>query len=177
MAIDPVSLGLGIVSIGSGLISGSKQRKAMRRQARFEQFLAEQRARFSEIGRKDALYQGERKQQQIMRNARQLEAEQLLAGASQGQDVTRGVTGKLVEETGFLSSLDIETVKNESLRQAFGYEVEKFNILTSNQMNQLALKNAQSQSRASDFLGAATAAIGAYRSSTQKKIKSESGKP
>ena len=105
--------------------------------AKFQSELAKQNAAFREFDAKDALLKGTQKAQQVRRTAAQTKGEIELAAGAQGQSVAAGsVAGNLMEEADILSERDVELIKNNAMREAFGYRVQKREMITQAQMNE-----------------------------------------
>lgn len=105
--------------------------------AKFQSELAKQNAAFREYDAKDAILRGKQQQQKVRRNAAQTVGEIQLAAAAQGQSVAPGsVAGNLMAEADILSEQDVSIIKNNAMREAFGYRQQSRDIINQAKFNE-----------------------------------------
>lgn len=157
---------MGIGQLLGGLVGGYGEIQ----NARFQSELAKQNAAFRELDAKDALLRGRQQQQKVRRNAAQTVGEIQLAAAAQGQSVGAGsVAGNLMAEADILSEQDVSIIKNNAMREAFGYRLQGQQMVTQAKMNEnLAWAKAGSS--------VATAGMSFFKAASDKKNNNILGK-
>lgn len=127
---------MAIMAIGqmlSGMVSGVGQVQ----NAKFQSELAKQNSAFREFDAKDAILRGKQQQGKVRRTAAQTVGEIELAAGSQGQSVAAGsVAGNLMREADILSEQDVTIIKNNAMREAFGYRQQSRDIVNQANLNE-----------------------------------------
>ena len=104
-------------------------------QAQGEKTALKLRARMNEINAsiaegqaRDVLLRGERAQQGVMMGAAQLKSRQRAAIAASGLELGSESAIALQSTTDYLSEMDVNTIKANALREAWGYRMEGTNL-------------------------------------------------
>ena len=146
---------MAIMAIGqmlSGAVSGYGQVQS----AKFQSELAKQNSAFRELDAKDAILKGKQQQQKVRRTAAQTVGEIELSAAAQGQSVAAGsVAGNLMREADILSERDVAIIKNNAMREAFGYRQQSRDIINQANLNETLAWGSAGQSIATGGLQAA----------------------
>lgn len=126
---------------GASQMGGSiSQAKALKNQAKFEENQANFNAEMADLNAVDATYRGDRKANEIKRNARRIKGAQRSGFASQGVLVDSGSAADITSDTQDLSEQDILTVKNNAWREAFGFRTQASNYRIQGRMAMAAAK-------------------------------------
>lgn len=127
---------LGIMAVSQIASSGMEAYGNVQNQ-KFQSAIADQNAAFRELGAKDAMLKGKQQAEKVRRSANQVRGDIELAAAAQGQSVESGsIAGNLLEETDVLSERDAEVIRNNAMREAFGFKLEAQNIRSQAKLNE-----------------------------------------
>ena len=113
-------------AIGS-YYSAKAQKQTLKHQAR----MAEINARMVELGRRSALLQGQRAEQNIKMKAGQTKASQRVAFAANGIDMQSDTAQAIFNTADYVTEVDVITTQNNARMAAFGYAVESGNLTAS----------------------------------------------
>lgn len=119
MSASPGALnsGLGLAQMLSGIL----QSQAARDVGEYESRAMKANARVAELQAVDAIARGNREASQHMQAVAALVGQQRAALAAQGIDLTQGTAMALQEDTARQGAIDVETIKANAWREAWGY--------------------------------------------------------
>lgn len=123
---DPVSVGIGagVLAAGGAVMQGVAAKKAADANAK----AGRRNAKLAEDAASDALQRGEEDAGRIQMQGDALESQQRVGFAGQGVDVTLGSAARTQEDTASLTAMDVETVRNNAQREAWGLERQADNM-------------------------------------------------
>jgi hypothetical protein len=114
----------GVASFGNAYV----QSKALQAQAEFERQEAEMNARVADLQAEDATRRGAAEANRARKEGRQVISAQRAASAAQGIDINTGSAGDIQEETLALSEQDVETIKSNAWREAWGFKAQALDL-------------------------------------------------
>jgi hypothetical protein len=114
-------------SAGSTFIGSRKAAKGVERAGAHEQAMAEQNALFAEQQAEDALMRGKEAVSRHRMDVRRFAGSQRARLAAQGIDIGVGTAADILGETSYFGELDAITLKNNALREAWGYRAQATN--------------------------------------------------
>lgn len=152
----------GLVSAGSNIYSGIKQSEAIEQQAAFQAKQYEANARLAEIKAGDAISQGENDAKEVSRFGEKVKAAQRVGFAAQNVKIDSGSAKAVQDETDFMAQQDVERVKNNAWREAWGYKVEAANGLAQAGFTRQAGANASRNTLISAGLNAGSSLFKTY---------------
>lgn len=130
MAISAVA-----AAAGAGMSAQSQ-----RNQYKFQEGMARNNATVAEYARLDAMQRGGEAANKASREAQRLRGSQVVRMAANGLDINSGTPAAMLDDTDYFGQQDAQTIRNNAARQAWGYEVEKGNLLASASMYKGAAK-------------------------------------
>lgn len=139
-------------------------------QAEYQSDVAQANATMAGYQREDALRRGEEDAQQAARQAERMRGTQVARLASNGLDITSGSSLSILEDTAFFGAQDVQTIRNNAAREAWGYSVQADNEMASSQMYTSAAK-AQNPGRAAGLSLLSSAGQFAGTSTGQAQMK------
>jgi hypothetical protein len=151
-----------------GAYSSSQAAKA---QAEYQSDVAQANATMAGYQREDALRRGEEDAQQAARQAERMRGTQVARLASNGLDITSGSSLSILEDTAFFGAQDVQTIRNNAAREAWGYSVQADNEMASSQMYSSAAR-AQNSTRAAGLSLLSSAGQFAATDAGQARLKS-----
>lgn len=131
---------MGVQSVNS-ISSAYTQSQAMRAQGDYQKQQSETNARLATIQSADAMKRGDLEANAVKRKAAQIEGSQRASAAAQGVDINSGSALDIQAETETNSAIDIQTVKNNAWREAWGYKVQALNSRSEGNMASLTANN------------------------------------
>ena len=143
--------------------------QAAKAQAEYQADVAQANATMAGYQREDALRRGEEDAQQAARQAERMRGTQVARLASNGLDITSGSSLSILEDTAFFGAQDVQTIRNNAAREAWGYSVQADNAMASSQMYTSAAK-AQNPGRAAGLSLLSSAGQFAGTSTGQAKM-------
>lgn len=150
-----------------GAYSSSQAAKA---QAEYQSDVAQANATMAGYQREDALRRGEEEAQLAARQAERMRGTQVARLASNGLDITSGSSLSILEDTAFFGAQDVQTIRNNAAREAWGYSVQADNERASSQMYSSAAR-AQNPTRAAGLSLLSSAGQFAGTSTGQAQMK------
>lgn len=100
------------------------QKTALKLQARMNEI----NAKITEGQARDTLMRGERQEQAARMSAAQLKSTQRTALAAQGMELGSETAAAIQTSTDYLSEMDVNTIRANALREAWGYRMEATNL-------------------------------------------------
>lgn len=147
----------------SSIYTSSLQADALKMQGQFQKQQFEANARIAEIQGKDAIRRGENEAQAIQGKTESLIGTQRAALGAQGIEVDSGSARDIQVDTAGLGALDQLTVKNNAMREAWGYKVQAANLTGQANVADISSKVNARNTLITGGLNAATSATkGAY---------------
>lgn len=110
-------------TIGTAVYSADVQKKGAEAVAQGQ----EQQARIAEMGKADAMAQGDRETERLLWRTRGLLGEQRAAFGSAGVDPTLGTPSELLGETALFGEIEQQDARLNAARAAWGYDVDAIN--------------------------------------------------
>lgn len=120
---EPVTITAAAVAIGTALYSADVQKKGAEAQAQG----MEQQARIAEMGKADAMAQGDRETERMLWRTRAALGQQRAAIGSAGVDPTLGTPSELLGETALFGEIEQQDARLNAARAAWGYDVDAAN--------------------------------------------------
>lgn len=100
------------------------QSEAQKAQASFQESQAKINSMFAEMQYNDALRRGDKQARQYQKQASKIVGSQKATLAAQGIDIDVGTAADIQEETREAIALDVNEIRNNAYRQAFGFKQE-----------------------------------------------------
>jgi hypothetical protein len=144
-----------LLSGTSTIVGGIFQGRAAELQAQFQAQQLEFNSRLAELQAEEAILLGEEQASDIKSAAKQIQGAQRAAFASQGVDVGFGSAAEVQADTTTQSTIDAIRVRNNALKQAFGYRLSALGGFQQSAFAQVAGRNVKAQT----ILGAGINAI------------------
>lgn len=123
------AVGLAAAGLALGAVGTYSQQSQQRRNANAAAAVAERNAQLSRDLAVDARNRANAEEERVRRRQAQLEGRQRASVGASGAVVDVGSPGKLVDDTAGLAQLDIETVRNNAAREAWGFRTQSMSLL------------------------------------------------
>lgn len=107
--------------------TGQNEARAIRGKAAYDSMMARSNERLSLMNADDATKRGDLAAGKVRRDASRTLGAQKVNAAAQGLDINSGSAADLQAETQNMSEADINTIKNNAWREAWGYRVQANN--------------------------------------------------
>lgn len=120
-----------------GAYSSSQSAKA---QAEYQSEVEQNNAKIAAYQREDAIMRGGEEANRIQREAERMRGAQVVRLASNGLDISSGTPLAMIEDSVFFGQQDAATARNNAAREAWGYEVQGQNAMSSAGMYSNAAK-------------------------------------
>ena len=133
-----------VASIGSTVFStlgAYAQARAEKQQLKYQATIDEQNRRIAEYNKEAAIERGDIEEKQRRLEISRDQGTQLAFLASHGVDVGSGSSLDILSDTAFTGELDALTIKDNAMREAFGFEVDAYNKSASASMKRTAADN------------------------------------
>lgn len=150
MGFDPISVGLMAATVGLTVAGGMNQAEGARAKAdadaaayRYKAQVAENNAKISEENARLETAAGEAQTEQAGLRSRGRVAQIRSAQSASGVDVNTGSSAKVVDAAAMLGLLDTMTIRSNSARKAYGYEVEAVSQRANAQLGEMSAKGAE----------------------------------
>jgi hypothetical protein len=148
-----------MAALGAQLAIGAAgtytQAQAQRSAARFEERRLEMNARLAAIQAEDARVRGEQAVDVSQASTRRLLGSQRAALAAQGIDVASGSALDVQEATAGLGAMDALTIRNNAVREAWGFRMQELDSRTQARYTRLAGRQEVASTILAGGLGAA----------------------
>lgn len=123
-------IGSSLLTVGGGIISANAADNA----GRYNQQVAENNAKMSEFSARDATVRGARAVDEQRLKTRMLMGKQRASLAANGVTLDSGTSLDLLGDTAMMGAVDEETIRLNSAREAWGYQVQADNYRASGAM-------------------------------------------
>ncbi len=158
-----IMVGMYAIQSINALSSAHNQAKAMKAQGAYMKQQAQTNARLSMMSADDAIKRGDLESGKVRRKASQVLGAQKVNAAAQGIDINSGSAADLQTETEVMSDHDINTIKNNAWREAWGFRVQAQNYEGQGNMAAIGAKYGARQTMLTGGMNALNyAARGAY---------------
>lgn len=160
---------LTIASTAIGAVGAIQQGNAQAEASRYNAKVSTMNAEMSRRRAKDAQERGAREEQQKRAQIAALKGQQIAAMAANGVDLTFGSPLDTIADTAMLGELDALTIRKNTAREAYDYEVQAVNGQADanlSRMNANASQTAGYLNAAGTLLGGASTAYSQYRRPT-----------
>jgi hypothetical protein len=158
---EPVSIALA----GTALIGGVMKGVADQQAAEANADATRRNAAVAERAADDAIRRGEFDAGRVQMEGVALEGKQRAAAGAGGVVVDQGSAGDIVEGTAAITAIDVESVRNNAQREAWGLRQNASNMRASADSMDRAGKNALLTSIIGGLTGGGVALLGGYRPS------------
>lgn len=140
---DPVTIAVtgAVVSGAVGAYGAYSSSQAAKAQAEYQSDVERNNAIIAGYQREDALARGGEEANRVQREAERLRGSQVARLASNGLDISSGTPLAILEDAAYFGQVDANTVRNNAAREAWGYDVQQNNALSSADMYKTAAKN------------------------------------
>lgn len=152
--------GLSAASSGLGSYFGARsERNNLRHQAAMDRINAQ----VTELQARDAMLQGQRREQSSRLKTAALKSSQRVALAANGVDLGEGSAANILTSTDYLGEMDANAIAADAIKSAWGYKVESTNL-----RNRAAMSDANAfgvspgAAAGTSLLGSATSVAGHY---------------
>lgn len=108
----------------SGIGNAYAQSQAIKAQGAYQENIARINQRFAETQSNDALKRGKKEESLVKSAVKQTIGSQRAAIAGQGISLDSDTASQIIEDTRLKGSADIQTIKNNAWREAWGYKVQ-----------------------------------------------------
>lgn len=123
-----ISAGIAAVSVVASTSAAQGQASAAKAQAEYQAKQARQNAELLEIQKREILTQGNDQAVDMSQQVSQLIGSQKVSLAAQGIEIDSGSAFDLQEEARNFGQQDIETIRNNAKKQAWGISIEQENL-------------------------------------------------
>jgi hypothetical protein len=110
--------------MGANAAGAEQNAKAQKTSLLYDSQVASNNARIADWQAEDALYQGGVQQQAIQLQATALKSSQRASMAANGIDTTEGSANDVLTSTDYLSTVDVNTARDNALKAAWGYRTQ-----------------------------------------------------
>lgn len=124
----------GMSSVGNSYA----QSQALRARGDYQKMVGQSNAHLAQIQASDAIDRGNLAAEHNQDKTRQLVGAQRASMAAQGVDVNTGSAANLQSDSETLGALDSMTLRNNAIREAYGYKVQSINDTFSGNFSQVA---------------------------------------
>ncbi len=139
----------------NSIVSSRNQAQAIKLQGAYQKQQADANARLAMIRADDASRAGDLKAGAARRKGSAILGAQRVAAAAQGVDINSGSAADLQLETDQMSEIDVNQIKNNAWREAWGYQVQANDLIAQGNM---AATSAKYNARATVLTGNINAA-------------------
>ena len=160
------------LALGSTLIGGVgavQQAQATAKSNRYNAEVQNMNARLADRQARDAIERGKLEEQRKRTEVARIKGAQTAAMAANGVDVTFGSPLDTLVDTAVAGELDALTIRSNSYREAYGYNVDAANKRAGAQMSRMAANSAETGgwlNAAGTILGGGAKAYGQYKQSS-----------
>lgn len=163
---------------GVSLTQAVFQAQAAEQQAKFQSDIAGINAKLAEGQAEDAITRGNSEAGRAINKARRVAGSQRLAAAAQGLNIAVGSPAEAARDTETMGAIDAMTIKNNAVREAYGYRMEAINTRLNARSGQIAARQEAFNTILTGGVRAATYGYEAYEkyksgSAPKKKAKGE----
>jgi hypothetical protein len=151
-----------IMMAGSSLGNAYAQSQAAEAQGNFQKEMGDLNARLAEKASDEALNRGTFESNRAIQKGRQAAASARVAAAASGIDPFSGSARDVIDSGQQAALTDALMIKNNAVREAWGYKVEAINSRTTGQMAQLAGRNEARNSLLTGLTRAAAYGVEGY---------------
>lgn len=122
---EPITMAaIGLASGGLQAHSQLQQGRAAQDQARYQAAVLRNNAILAQHKARDAQERGEKREHDFARQVVQLRARQKAAIAANNMDVATGSPMQILEDTAMLGRADLETIRENTQRERFGFQTQ-----------------------------------------------------
>lgn len=129
------------VTIGLMMASTAMAAKSSYDQGKYQERVGENNALSAKYAADDAMARGAVEEQQTRNRTRALMGQQRAALAANGIDATSGTGSQLLTDAAGFGEFDALTVRNNAMKQAYGFNVQATNLLTEGKTAKIAGTN------------------------------------
>lgn len=158
--------GLGAASLLFGGISGIgsaySQATAYQIQADYIQQASELNAQIAGVQAEDAIRRGNKSASQFKKQVKGMKGSQKAALAAQGIDIGSGSAAEILDNTDTQGALDVQTIKNNAWREAWGYKTQAIANTAEGRISQIAASQNIQSTILTGGLNAVNSGLSAY---------------
>ena len=121
--------GVGMQAAGAGMSAASTYYGAVMQKSalNFQADIANINARMSEVSAKQELERGSFQEKQVRLQSENLKSSQRAAMAANGIMLGEGTAADIIKSTDYMTEMDVDTVRANAARAAFGYRTQGMN--------------------------------------------------
>lgn len=156
------AMGYGALAGVSTFASSYAESQAFKAQKSFQEFQAEAEDRINDMRQADVLRQGDKAVEAHKKQVKSLIGSQQVAYAAANVELNSGSALDVLLDTEKQAELDTLTIKNNSIREAWGYKVQGAQNRLQGRLNSLSLQNQARNSLIAGGVKAADSALSSY---------------
>lgn len=116
---------------GMSTVSAVSQASAEKRSLKYQADMADINARLNEVQADAEIKKGQFQEQSLMQDVANVKSSQRTAIAANGIEMTEGSARNILESTDYMAERDLETIKTNAARAAFGQKTQALNYRNS----------------------------------------------
>lgn len=164
-----ITMALTLAATAIGAVGQVQQSQATAASNRYNAQVQEMNATLADRRAKDAIERGAAEEQRKRQQVAQIQGQQRAGMAANGVDLTFGSPLDTIVDTAVLGELDALTIRSNTYREAYDYQVQGVNARSGATMSRMAASSAETGGHLGAFgtvLGGAGKAYGQYRQGT-----------
>ena len=122
------------VNAVGGAVSSIQQSQAIKAQGNYQKNQLQFNAQVADLQAEDAINRGNKDAATVKKQSKQIIGTQRAGLAAQGIEVNADTASLIQQDTAGLAAEDVQTIKNNAMREAWGYKVENLNYTTEAKM-------------------------------------------
>lgn len=130
------------IAAGAAIASAATTAYSYDQQGKYQKKVGENNALSAEFAAKDALARGMVEEDKARDRARALIGKQKAALSANGIDFSTGVGGNILSDTAAMAEFDTLTVRNNAMKQAYGFKTQSDNLLSEGRAARIGGNNA-----------------------------------
>lgn len=149
-------IGAGLTSVVGSVYSAGTQKRSLQSQAA----IAEINANIADMGAESALLQGNSEIGKLTMQVGQLKSRQRVSMAANGIDLGVGNAAEIAASTDLMKEVDVDTIRSNAARTAWGYRTQASNLRTEAASNRGAARGISTVGAAASSLLSTAALVG-----------------
>ncbi|MBA1159337.1 virion core protein, T7 gp14 family [Microvirga mediterraneensis] len=166
-ALPMIAMVSSLASAAVGAVGAIQQGNAAAASAKYNAAVNENNNVLAQRAAEDARKRGEQEAQEHNRRVSALRGKQTAAMAANGVDLTSGSPLNVTADTAQLGALDVLTIRNNTEREALGYEAQGMNFRAEANLNRMQAKSA----RQAGMIGAVGSVVSGFGQVADKWYK------
>lgn len=149
-------IGAGLTSVVGSVYSAGTQKRSLQSQAA----IAEINANIADMGAESALLQGNSEIAKLTMQVGQLKSRQRVSMAANGIDLGVGNAAEIAASTDLMKEVDVDTIRSNAARNAWGYRTQASNLRTEAASNRAAASGISTVGAAASSLLSTASLVG-----------------